>query len=76
MDRRSPGRVTTVSDKTVGPIKHPGRPPLGDQRMRRVNVMLDRDTIERARELGGGKNLSAGLRLAVSIAAAKVPPEA
>lgn len=33
--------------------------------MRRVNVMLDQQTIEKASDIGSG-NLSAGLRVAVS----------
>lgn len=33
--------------------------------MRRVNVMLDEDTVEKAGDIGSG-NLSAGLRIAVS----------
>lgn len=33
--------------------------------MRRVNVMLDQATIDKASEIGSG-NLSAGLRIAVS----------
>ena len=33
--------------------------------MRRVNVMLDEETIQKASEIGSG-NLSAGLRIAVA----------
>jgi hypothetical protein len=46
------------------PPKRLGRPPLGTDTMRRVLVVLDRATIERARKIGSG-NLSAGLRLAL-----------
>lgn len=42
----------------------PGRPPLGDETGFRVNVYLDNETVERAREIGGG-NLSAGIKEAI-----------
>lgn len=38
-----------------------GRPPLKDERMTRHQVILDWETVQIARALGGG-NLSAGLR--------------
>jgi hypothetical protein len=41
--------------------------------MRRVNVMLDQPTIEKASEIGSG-NLSAGLRIAVASHKRKTPP--
>jgi hypothetical protein len=41
-----------------------GRPPIADEPMRRVNVMLDQRTVDKASEIGSG-NLSAGLRIAV-----------
>jgi len=40
-----------------------GRPPLTGAPMRRVNVMLDDETIEGLRAFGGG-SLSAGIRAA------------
>ena len=44
---------------------HRGRPCLTSEPMQRVNVSLDAETLQRAREIGEG-NLSAGLRLAVN----------
>jgi hypothetical protein len=41
--------------------KRRGRPPLTGETMRRVLVVLDTETIERARKMGHG-NVSAGLR--------------
>jgi hypothetical protein len=51
-----------------------GRPPMGDEPMKRVNVMLSEKDLERASALGGG-NVSLGLRLALERAeqAAKKP---
>lgn len=37
---------------------------IDDEPMRRVNVMLDQGTIDKASDIGSG-NLSAGLRIAV-----------
>ncbi len=48
--------------------KHPGRPPLGHQRMRRVNVSLDDSHKEIAERLGEGKGVSEGIRRALRIA--------
>lgn len=42
-----------------------GRPSINDEPMRRVNVMLDQQTIDKASDIGSG-NLSAGLRIAVT----------
>jgi post-segregation antitoxin (ccd killing protein) len=41
-----------------------GRPPLFGERMRRVNIMLTDDDLERARKIGNG-NVSKGIRLAL-----------
>lgn len=41
--------------------------------MRRVNVMLDEETIQKASSIGGG-NLSAGIRLAVAKIKIRKPP--
>jgi hypothetical protein len=50
-----------------------GRPPISDEPMRRVNVMLDQPTIDKASEIGSG-NLSAGLRIAVTKHRRRKPP--
>ena len=48
--------------------KRPGRPPLhASGRMKTTAVRLDRDTLDKAKRLGGGK-LSHGVRLAVAAA--------
>lgn len=44
--------------------RNPGRPPLGDESMKRRNVVLSDEDWETAVALGGG-NASAGLRLAL-----------
>jgi post-segregation antitoxin (ccd killing protein) len=40
-----------------------GRPRFGKEPLRNVNVMLDQDTIDQARAIGG--SVSRGLRMAV-----------
>ena len=64
-------RLVTETGIAADRVKHvrlvagqPGRPPLGDETGFRVNVYLDAETVERAREIGGG-NLSAGVKEAV-----------
>lgn len=54
--------TTSKSSRSKG--SKPGRPPINDEPMRRVNVMLDDETVEKASGIGEG-NLSAGLRIAV-----------
>ena len=49
---------------TVQPKRPPGRPTFGEKPMQRYNVMLDDETVEAAKRMGGGE-LSAGLRIAV-----------
>lgn len=57
--------TTCKSLKTNKPKREKvGRPSINDEPMRRVNVMLDEATIEKAGDIGSG-NLSAGLRAAV-----------
>jgi hypothetical protein len=41
-----------------------GRPPLFDERMNRVNVMLSDDDVDRTNKIGEG-NVSHGIRLAL-----------
>lgn len=45
----------------------PGKPALYGSPMKRINVMLDENTVETLKALGDG-NLSAGIRLACSVA--------
>lgn len=45
-----------------------GRPPLGNKRMNRVNVNLAEEDMKKAKRLGGG-SISAGLRIALELAA-------
>lgn len=54
--------MTELKSTHGGPGRGGGRKPTG---VKRVYVTLDQETIERAREIGGG-NLSEGIRLAVS----------
>ncbi len=57
--------TTCKSLKTNKPKREKvGRPSINDEPMRRINVMLDEATIEKASDIGSG-NLSAGLRIAV-----------
>jgi hypothetical protein len=42
-----------------------GRPPLFGERMKRVDIMLSEDDLERAAEIGKG-NVSRGIRLALT----------
>ena len=49
-----------------------GRPPLFNERMNRVNVMLTDDDLERARRIGRG-NVSAALRFALGWAYQRGP---
>lgn len=47
--------------------RSPGRPRLSPKSpMQRINVTLDEPTMDRAREISGSNNLSAGIRKAVS----------
>ena len=55
-----------ADEKAKRPV---GRPPLDG--VKRVLVSLDRASLERARALGGGKNVSAGIRAALSAAEPK-----
>jgi len=50
------------------PMPGAGRPRLGPERLQRVSVMLDAETVALARALGNG-SLSAGLREAVRLRA-------
>ena len=56
------------------PPKGKGRPPFYGARMRRIQVMLDDDTVQAAQAIGelrtGKANLSAGIRTAVALAIA------
>lgn len=49
-----------------GPNRNQGRHALYDKPMRRLSVMLDEETIRRARWAGNG-NVSAGIRRAIAM---------
>ena len=50
-----------------------GRPPLFDERMKRVNIILSDKDLERASKIGEG-NVSAGIRLALERAVYGLKP--
>lgn len=54
----------TRKRKHGGRRKGAGRPTLGAAKLKRINVMLGDEHIERGREIGGG-NLSVGVRKAI-----------
>lgn len=57
-------RSLPISKSSKKKPPKPGRPSINDAPMKRVNVMLDQETSDKASEIGSG-NLSAGIRIAV-----------
>ena len=64
--------LTSSKSPNESPPKR-GRPLAGPEPLERVNVMLDRDTQQGLKSLGGG-NLSAGIRAAWQMLRAILPP--
>lgn len=50
--------------KKPEPKRPPGRPRYGTEPMKRIYVTLDSDSVDKAREIGGG-SVSEGIRRAV-----------
>jgi hypothetical protein len=71
--------MTTEAEKPPGPGRggrreNSGRKPFGDKAMPKIRITLSPLDIERAQALGGG-NVSAGVRLALEIAAKQAEPK-
>jgi hypothetical protein len=67
-----PSRLSITSLNSNDSQPKRGRPTTGSEPLERINVMLDSDTREGLKSLGGG-NLSAGIRQAWQMLKAIMP---